>query len=293
MNEVVQLVPKAMRDARANLEAFIRKCRDEGPAFGPGLPFDSPAWDITGHIDKKADNTKTSVVFEKLPRNRPRFRVLSNVLSYLDEHPECRLDGGFEAFAKAVFRYLHSTMPRKDFNTRVNALRCIEASLRERTPDALLVDPSQLSYACMNRSLEIAKQQFKVTTACCIAAELENLASFINDMDFVRARFKWWNPLHRRDPGRILGPEADQERERKLPGQEALNEIASIFQTATEPRDQITTAVVAILLSGASRIHELLLRPAEIEVYQGQKDGKPAYGLRWENGKGGGHRRNG
>lgn len=288
MPELVMFVPKATLEAKRNLEEFVRLCRHDLTVFGADLPFDSPAWNITGYIDKKADNSRTSVVFEKIPRNRPRFRVFSNLLSHLETHPECCLDEGFGTTAKAIFRYLHAHKPRKDFYARVNALRCLEASLRECTPDRSPVDPTTLTHACMNRSLALAKDNFKPSTASVIGSELEYLARFINDHGLVRAAFRWRNSLYRESLGNYVGQEADQERENKLPSQAALDAMGSIFQRATEPRDVVTTSVAGILLSGASRIHELLLSPANLEVYQGVKEGKQAYGLRWENGKGDG-----
>lgn len=281
-------VPKATLDARRNLEQFVLLSRHELTVFGVDLPFNSPVWDITGYIDKKADNSRTSVVFEKIPRNRPRFRSFSNLRLHIETHPECCLDEGFDGVAKAIFRYLHGSHPRKDFCVRVNALRCIEASLRECTPDHQRVDPTALTYACMDRSLAIAKENFESSTASVIGSELENLAKFINDHALVRAPFTWRNPLYRECLGKCIGPAADEERERKLPSQAALDAISAIFANAVEPRDIVTTGVVAVLLSGVSRIHELLLRPADLEVYEESKEGKQTYGHRWENGKGDG-----
>ncbi len=53
MTEVLQFVPKAERDARSNLEDFIKICRGRLTVFGEDLDWYSNAWPKVGNFTIK------------------------------------------------------------------------------------------------------------------------------------------------------------------------------------------------------------------------------------------------
>jgi hypothetical protein len=80
-----------------------------------------------------------------------------------------------------------------------------------------------------------------------------------------------------------------QERRDRLPTEAALLGLADIYrELATEPRDRLRIAAVAILVVTGLRIGELVTMPADCEVEE-VRGGKPRYGLRYfrEKSRGG------
>jgi len=80
-----------------------------------------------------------------------------------------------------------------------------------------------------------------------------------------------------------------QERRDRLPTEAALLGLADIYrELATEPRDRLRIAAIAVLVVTGLRIGELLTMPADCEVEE-VRGGKPRYGLRYfrEKSRGG------
>jgi hypothetical protein len=80
-----------------------------------------------------------------------------------------------------------------------------------------------------------------------------------------------------------------QERRDRLPTEAALLGLADIYrELATEPRDRLRIAAVAILVVTGFRIGELLTMPVDCEVEE-VRNGRPRYGLRYfrEKSRGG------
>src|SRR6266852_3172771 len=80
-----------------------------------------------------------------------------------------------------------------------------------------------------------------------------------------------------------------QERRDRLPTEAALLGLADIYrELATEPRDRLRIAAVAILVVTGFRIGELLTMPVDCEVEE-VRSGRPRYGLRYfrEKSRGG------
>jgi hypothetical protein len=80
-----------------------------------------------------------------------------------------------------------------------------------------------------------------------------------------------------------------KERRDRLPTDAALHGVANIYREhATEPRDRLRIAAVAILVVTGLRIGELLTMPVDCEVEE-VRNGRPRYGLRYfrEKSRGG------
>jgi hypothetical protein len=80
-----------------------------------------------------------------------------------------------------------------------------------------------------------------------------------------------------------------KERRDRLPTDAALHGVANIYREhATEPRDRLRIAAVAILVVTGLRIGELLTMPVDCEVEE-VRSGRPRYGLRYfrEKSRGG------
>jgi hypothetical protein len=89
-------------------------------------------------------------------------------------------------------------------------------------------------------------------------------------------------------PGLLL-PQSVAISVRRLPTEAALLGLADIYrELATEPRDRLRIAAIAILVVTGLRIGELLTMPADCEVEE-VRGGKPRYGLRYfrEKSRGG------
>lgn len=260
MAEIVHFVPRAALDARDNLKEFIRLCRDELTVFGTDLDWNANTW------------LQAGVSFGNLDQTTPKLL------------PSKVMKAPFLDFSKAYFRYQQGHKPTAA-KVEMRALKCLERALdeRERGMDLQHVDASLL-----DRAAVLARGHYSAGAAYHAGRELERLARFISDKRLIAANLDWKSPIARPGDTVRTGRKAQEERDRKLPSDDALNALADIF--ASNPkvaRDVFTTSVAAMLLCAPSRISELLALPEDCEVWETKRDGKRAYGWRFQPGKGG------
>ena len=82
-----------------------------------------------------------------------------------------------------------------------------------------------------------------------------------------------------------MGKQADEDRKKKLPSEEALTALAKAYCLASDPADVLITSIGALLCAAPSRISEMLTLPNDCE-YEVSSDEKKRYALRWWPAKG-------
>lgn len=103
----------------------------------------------------------------------------------------------------------------------------------------------------------------------------------------------WKNPIPRAcDVVEKVGKVGGENREKKLPDENALFAIAEIFNIGEEglsARDIFTTSCITLLLAAPSRGSEIFCLPVDCVYKTTDRDGNRAVGLRWFSAKGYGH----
>ena len=261
MTEVLPFVPRRDRDANSNLYEFIRMCREDLTVFGDDLDWNSNYW------------AKSKVTFGNLDAGRRR--KLENS-SYMQQP--------FLDFAKAYHRYRQGMMPARH-NIEMRALKCLERALAETGVT------TSVEYAkgfVFDRAAVLCAESYEPGVAYRAGCELEAIAKFLVEKRLVSGLFPWRNTISRPVDTVRTGATARQLREKKLPANELLNALASIFASnPTSDRDVFTSSTVALLMCAPSRCGEVLLLPVGCEVTEEKRDGGTAYGWRFFTGKGG------
>lgn len=259
MAEVFQFVPQRDVDAAKNLSSFIRFNKEALTVFGADLKWQDNSWPTPG------------VTFGNLDQ---KTRLLD---------PTRVMQQPFLEFAKAYFRYQQGHRPTKA-HVEIRALRCIERALIETKGDANILS---LSTTVLERAATLAKQFFSSGTAYHIGRELVRIAEFVTVKHrLISGHLDWKNPIVRPTDTIRTGLKARQQREKKLPHEDILNALAEIFSSnPNTPKDIFTSSVCAMLLCAPSRISEILALPVDCEVWQTKRDGKKAYGWRFQPGK--------
>jgi hypothetical protein len=260
MPKIIHFIPRVELSARRNMVEFIRVCRDELTVFGADLDWEANTWRPPG------------VSFgnlEQVTRILSPFRIMN-------EH--------FLDFAKSYFRYQQGQNPTEAM-VEMSALKCLERALDNLEHRITLqrVDASLFDSAAV-----LARQHYSTSKAYHVGRELARLALFLSDKRLIASALDWKSPIARpRDTVRT-GKKAREERERKLPSDEALDALAEIFASKPEAvRDVFTTSVAAMLLCAPSRISEILALQEDCEVWEVKRNGDRAYGWRFQPGKGG------
>lgn len=256
-NEVI--IPRRHGEAHTNLAEFIRVCREELTVFGKDLDWNNDVWKPAG------------VSFGNLDQRVRRFK------------PENAMHSPFKEFAKAYFRYDQGVKPTKQM-AEIPTLKCVERALVESHGPVAV---SSITHAVLDRAAVLASTFFSKKLAHQIGRELSALASFLSEKRLISRRLDWQSPLKCPHTGVRTGAKAREERNKKLPSDEALHKLASIFSAnPSGARDMFTTSIVAMLLCAPSRISEILALPEDCEVWETKSDGTKAFGWRMRASKG-------
>lgn len=260
MAEIIQFTPRREADVRENLAEFIRRCRFDLTVFDKNLAWDENNWPSAG------------VSFGNMEH---KTRILS---------PDNAMKQPFIDFAKAYLRYQQGHKPTT-VKQEITALKCLERALILSFGRA---DISDLNIAILDSAASIAREQFSSGNAYHSGRELARLALFVSEKHLITGCFDWRNPNCRPTDTVRTGEKARENREKKLPDEEALDALAEIFASKpTNPRDIFTSSVCAMLLCAPSRVDEVLSMPVDCEVWELKRDGRKAYGWRFQPGKGG------
>lgn len=260
MSEVFHFTPRHELTAQENLATFIRLCKDELTVFGSKLDWDSDYWPSAGVA----------------------FGNLDQKTSKLDKEKAMR--GPFIEFAKSYFRYQQGHRPSAS-RPEMRALKCLERALLS---GHVVPNIQNISAGYLDHAASLARENYSPGMAYAAGRELARLAKFVSDKGIVSTRLDWKNPISRPIDTVRTGKQAKDQREKKLPSDDVLDAIADIFAgSPIESRDIFTTCVSAMLLCAPSRITEVLALPVDCEVWETKRDGKKAYGWRFQPGKGG------
>jgi hypothetical protein len=263
---VLNFIPRAELEPTANLEAFVRLCRDS-EVLGAKAQFDKNVWDV-GYL--KGHNKVHRAVFSTLEASRK-------------SKPTPCLPDPFLDFAKATLVYLHDKRAVESQSMRVAALRCLEASLRESSKGSR---PTGVEEMVLDSAVELAKKQVSPGVAYRIAGQLEYIAEFMRTKGFIVLRQRWTHGLKKpQELGSRISKEALNARQEKLPSAATLRALGAIFYEAIEPADVLISSNTALMLCAPERINELL-RLRRNCLVEGEGEYREKLGLRWSGSKG-------
>lgn len=268
MSNIKLFTPRADLTASENVNVFIEFAKNELTLFG-AIDWDSNHWDVSDYMKLKGRDVSINLNFTDLD-------TIRNAKS--TNQP---LSDPFNDFAKAFMRYRYGLNPEPSVRSYIQALRVLERALVENGGSA---DITRVDASILNRSEQIAIGKWKSPAG--VGGNLERIAEFMDDHYFTPMPLMWKSsiPPNKNTPKRV-GPEADAEREKKLPTPAARDALAKAFVMATEPRDIIVSAIGALLVSSPDRANELVMLPEDCEVYQ-ELYGKEVFGIRWWPSKG-------
>jgi hypothetical protein len=250
----------------ANLEAFVGLCRDS-EVLGANGQFDKNVWDV-GYL--RGHNKMHRAVFSTLEAS-----------SY--NEPEPSLPHPFLDFAKATLVYLHDKQPVKNVGTRIAALRCLEAALRDLSKASR---PTAVDEMVLDSAVEFAKKQVSSRVAYRIAGQIEYIAKFMHSKGFISLRQRWTHGVKKpQELGSRISKEALTARQEKLPSAATLRAIAAIFCEAIEPADVLVSSKTCLMLCAPERINEVL-RLRRRCLVEGDGENRGRLGLRWSGSKG-------
>lgn len=252
------------------LNKFILMCKDELHVFGRDLPFDNHIWDITNHIELNR-RTKTRLLFSNLEYSKKTNSKSKNDSIVPMKEP-------FLSFAKAYIRYKQGIKPVKNLTPLLTSLKIIEKAMSE-----MIIHPTpiELNSDILNRSSQIANEEYSHAVAYRIGKKLEEISKFISDKKISILHLDWNNSIRRPDDTQRVGKKADENRNNKMPSERALEILPEIFFNAKKPKDLLISSIVALLFSAPNRINEVFRLPYDCEIKQRDNNGKELYGLRW------------
>ncbi|WP_374592623.1 integrase [Aquabacterium sp.] len=263
---ILHFTPRAELEPQANLQAFIELCR-KSEVLQARLQFDKHVWEA-GYF--KGQNKINRVIFSTLEA------------ACLNK-PEPSLPEPFLNFAKAVVVYLQDSRPVTSQATRIAALRCLEAALRQESKGSR---PTAVDPVVLDTAVALAKQQMSPPVAYRIAGQLEYIAEFMASKLFISLRQRWTHGMKKpQEVGSRISKEALEDRREKLPSAATLRALAGIFHQAVETPDVMTSSMTALMLCAPERINEVL-RLRRNCLVEGDGEFRGKLGLRWAGSKG-------
>lgn len=262
MGDLVQFVPRADRDANANLKEFIRLAREELTAFGTGGAWEGDRW----------QHNETVVVF-------------STKTAPLGAYSFTPMAEPFKQFAKAYIRYRYSHRPVRDLCQQMNALRCVEAGLLAACGRAEL---GELRGAVMDVCADKCRAFFtSEETQCNAGRAMKAIFDFLRENGMVPSLPLWRSPFKK--PVILtedLGPAGRAHRNAKLPSNAAMLAVADLFAQANDVESRYFSSIFILLMATPSRISEVLRLPTDCLQWEPDARGVPQMYLRWRAAKG-------
>ncbi len=222
-------VPKSQTNKKRNLEEFILFVEKNFPPIHNNF-YQSNYW------SRVCNFTKFGV------RNRTRS-------------PGTLLHTSLIRFAKAYITYSQTLNLTRHAN-EIYAFRALDVSIEK---NANGIDFTSLTPADFERALQISRQFVAPEVAYHTGRMLQNLHTFLKDNGIID-NYIWINPLSKDPYCSTASDEANRRRQEKMPDEETLLALASVFSQPTEmlsARDIFTTSSVALLLSAPERGSEL------------------------------------
>lgn len=262
MTELVEFSPRADRDARANLYAFIRMAKEDLTAFGGVSTWDDDRWQqgITVVLFSAKSLSKASRAYT--PMADP-----------------------FKQFAKAYIRYTYSNRPVVSLATRLQALRCIEAALTEccGQADILLLRGTVMDISARKCREFYASEALWSQTGLV----MQHIFEFCRIKGFAPSLPQWKSPFKKpsiltediNDAGKAY-------REATLPTNAVMLAVADVFAAADDVETRFYTSILVLLMVAPSRISEVLTLPLDCIGWEEDDRGDRQMYLRWQAAKG-------
>ncbi|MGR5128822.1 integrase [Photobacterium swingsii] len=172
------------------------------------------------------------------------------------KNPEELMDESFLPFAKAYITYCGGG--KSSIDVRLKALRAIHAACISES-GVVEIDITKLTSGDFNKAAEAARKALGQGAAYQAGRGLANLLKFLIDYKLL-SRFAWKNPILK-PADQAVGDKADEDRQKKMPDENALMALAAITSSKTEdlsPRDINTTSSMSLMMSAPSRGSEPL-----------------------------------
>ncbi len=270
--------PFEKQSERALLHSYISEAR-KLPMFRDGsIQFDDMRWNIRGHVKLSSSKKGAALSFISLSETRSHGSI---------EPLPNPLGNTIKAYIAHSIHGNGSNL--KSLSTYVERVRSFKHLSRFLVSEEYATDLLEVSADLVQQSMLLAPN----ATAMQISVVIRELNSHGIAMHLSGLDFSSEQPSHRR-AGEIEG-----KRKLLLTHEEALC-IAKSFHLATEPLDQLTTSMMALLMCSPSRSGELWRLPDNLEVvtdpagpeYDADADifaeaKNYRYGLRWFPEKGG------
>jgi len=259
-NKIIQFVPRADLDARANLAEFVRMAREELTAFDGAWAGDR--WQQGKAVAVFATKTKPLRSYSFTPMAEP-----------------------FKQFAKAYVRYQYSHNPVVSVAYWLHALRCIEAALLQVHGSAEI---GLLNLAVMDVSAAKCREFFKSEDVWHkTGLMLVRVYDFCREHDLVRALPPWSSPFSK--PTILtedLGDAGKAHREAKLPSNTSMLALADLFCQADDKESRFYSSIMVLLMVAPGRISEVLRLPVNCIGFEPDQHGEQQMYLRWWAAKG-------
>lgn len=282
MAEILHFTPRAILDARTNLNEFIQWCKTSLHPFGrKNINFDENIWPIAGLTAK--GNLMQNLYFTSLGNEVRGSKGKPGVIN-----AEALLKDPFLDFAKAIICYMHYFQPTKAICDRYQTLRYLETALLEINKN---VDSTAITPKVLNRACSLMLQNSSYSTAYQRAIILESIYNYMLKLGLVSVPLIWKNPIRpiKQNRNRI-GKEFDETRYKKLPDPITLEALAEIFTSdSKDPTEIVASSLCALMLCCPDRATECLFAPLNcfISDWKDSQTDELGTGLRWFPLKGG------
>ncbi|AXQ95402.1 hypothetical protein LV780_18880 [Cereibacter azotoformans] len=265
MAEIITFRPRS-EDCDDNLADYVAAARYLPFMAASAIVWEAPAWDLTGLAKPERAGQPPLVNFEKGRSKEPA------------------LDGAFGAFARAyvAFKIAEEFGRQRQigkYTKPVMMMRVLAAVMQENG----VAEPADITPALLDAAVDRIRAQggdpYGVEQR---AKALEWVAQALNAAGVVRVPFEW--SIGRRRfamESRLSAYDDDRNFTR-----DELEAVTEAFVNARTPRQQVTTAVLALLCCAPARIAEVLELPVDCDAVLDPGDGFQA-GLRWWPKKGG------
>ena len=261
---VITLPSSRGRSAQQNLEAFVARARDGVAAFGPGLDFDAPSWDVTGsHVSRGSSGHQTARLF---------FTTHEGGTSKGMDGRE-PLREPFASFVKAMVRLREES---GHVNANIHRVTIRASRYLYNAATGFGHDPCGLLPDHFLKAAAACKSREKPSSAYRIGIALAVIADWINRYNLSRVKIDFRNPFDRVAHDTRIGREAEARRDSKLPSDTALSTLAKIANIVEDPADKLRVRCVELLACGGWRINELLTIRVDCEIFDpATEDGRP------------------
>lgn len=229
MPDAYIFVPKSKTNKKRNFEEFIHFVEKNFPPINNNF-YQSNYWCRVCNFTKLGVSSRT-------------------------RSPDTLLHPSLIRFAKAYITYSQTLNLTRHAN-EIYAFRALDLSIEK---NANGIDFTSLTPADFERALQISRQFVAPDVAYLIGRMLQNLHAFLKDKGIID-NYIWTNPQSKDPYCSTASDEANRRRQEKMPDEQTLLALASVFSQSTEmlsARDIFTTSSVALLLSAPVRGSEL------------------------------------